>query len=277
MTEREIGSLPSSTSPPQVSGQPGLEEQRAGAPPPRRRLGAGLLLVVVLGIAVLVGGALAVLAVRHRDAQSALATTGIRVSGLPADVPTALANVMSLSAIPGKPAAGFNLVDQHGQAISLRSLRGRVVVLEFMDPHCTDICPIVSQEFVDAYHDLGRTASRVAFVAVNVNQYFRSPAVVARFSDEHGLNAIPSWRFVTGSVAALKAVWRDYGIAVGAPHPNADIVHSSFVFFIGPNGKERYLASPVDDHTPSGTSYLPPGQISSWGHGIALVARDLAG
>jgi cytochrome oxidase Cu insertion factor (SCO1/SenC/PrrC family) len=235
------------------------------------------LLFVVLGIAVLAGGGFAVFAVRHRDAQNTLASTSIRASGIPADVSTPLANLMSLSPIPGTQAPGFNLVDQHGRAMSLQSLRGRVVVLEFMDPHCTDICPIVSQEFVDAYHDLGKTASHVAFVAVNVNQYFRTPAVLAQFSAEHGLDTIPSWQFGTGPVAALQSVWHDYGVEVEAPHPNADIVHSSLVYFIGPNGKERYLASPTDDHTKSGIAYLPAGQISSWGQGIALVARSLAG
>jgi cytochrome oxidase Cu insertion factor (SCO1/SenC/PrrC family) len=53
-------------------------------------------------------------------------------------------------------------VDQNGHRLSLASFRGRAVVLEFMDPHCVDICPIVSQEFVDAYDDLGKAATGVA-------------------------------------------------------------------------------------------------------------------
>ena len=64
----------------------------------------------------------------------------------------------------------------------LVGLRGKVVVLEFMDPHCVDICPIVSQEFVDAYHDLGPLAAKVVFVAVNVNQYHATVADIAAFS-----------------------------------------------------------------------------------------------
>jgi hypothetical protein len=30
------------------------------------------------------------------------------------------------------------------------------------------------------------------------------------------------------------------------------------------------------DHTSSGTAYLPAGQITAWGNGIALIARTLA-
>lgn len=260
----------------QQSGTPGPDEHAAAAPTPARRRGRGTLVFAVLGIAVLASGAFAAFAVRHRDAGNSLATFS-RASGIPPNVSTTLANLMSLSPVPNTQAPGFTLVDQHGRTISLQSLRGRVVVLEFMDPHCTDICPIVSREFVDAYHDLGKTAAHVAFVAVNVNQYFRTPAVLAQFSDEHGLDTIPSWRFGTGSVATLQSVWHAYGIEVEAPHPDGDIIHSSIVYFIGPDGKERYLASPTDDHTKSGTAYLPAGQISSWGQGIALVARDLAG
>jgi hypothetical protein len=109
-------------------------------------------------------------------------------------------------------------------------------------PHCTDICPLVSQEFVDA----------------------------------HQLITIPGWHFLTGPAAALRAVGRACGVAVQAPSPDADIVHTSAVYFIGPGGTERYLAEPMADHTSSGAAYLPAGQIAAWGRGIALVARTLS-
>ena len=86
-----------------------------------------------------------------------------------------------LSPVPDPPAPDFTLVDQNDLALSLDSFKGRAVVLEFMDPHCTDICPIASQEFVDAYRDLGKAAARVVFVAVNVDQYYAGVAEVASF------------------------------------------------------------------------------------------------
>ena len=99
---------------------------------------------------------------------------------------------------------------------------------------------------------------------------------MATFSAEHQLNTIPSWHFFTGSVPALKAIWHAYGIMVDAPTPTADIVHTSAVYFIDPQGRGKYLASPMTDHTKAGTAYLPADQIASWGHGIALLARQLA-
>jgi cytochrome oxidase Cu insertion factor (SCO1/SenC/PrrC family) len=233
------------------------------------------LVLLSAALTVLVGVAAAVpayLVARH-DTPTAMQLP--RVSGLPADMPTSLANLMSLSALPRTPAPGFTLTDQQGHQMTLASLRGKVVVLQFMDPHCTDICPLVSQEFVDAYHDLGQRAGQVVFAAVNVNPYHTSVSAMAAYSQEHGLVTIPDWHFFTGPVPLLRSVWQGYHIAVAAPNPDADVQHTSAVYLIDQRGRERYLAMPVADHTKSGTAYLPAQQLASWGHGLALLAKDL--
>jgi cytochrome oxidase Cu insertion factor (SCO1/SenC/PrrC family) len=230
-------------------------------------------LLVGLGVLVLIAGLFAFLAVRHRDQQNQL----IRVSGIPASISTPLANLMALSPVPPKSAPDFTLTDQNGQRLSMSSFRGQAVVLEFMDTHCVDVCPIISQEFVDAYHDLGADASKVAFVAVNVNAYHAGLSDVMSFSQAHQLTTIPSWHFFTGSAADLQSVWNDYGVVVQAPSPDADIIHSSFAYFIDPSGHERYLGDPTVDHTQSGAAYLPAGTLASWGQGIARVAESLTG
>jgi protein SCO1 len=199
-----------------------------------------------------------------------------RPTGIPANVPTSLANLMAVSPL-SDAAPGFTLTDQDGHTMSLASLRGKVVVLEFMDPHCTDICPIVSQEFIEANRLLGPLASKVVFAAVNVNQYVNSPHAMAVYSTAHQLGSIASWHFFTGPVPSLRKVWRDYHIQVVAPSPTADVEHTSAIYFIGANGTERYLTSPMVDHTSGGTAYLPLSQVHSWARGIALLARDMAG
>jgi cytochrome oxidase Cu insertion factor (SCO1/SenC/PrrC family) len=244
------------------------------APPhlPRRARIPGRVYLAVVLILVLAAGLITYVAVRHRP-QDQLPTA--RPAGLPASVSTALADLMQLSPVPAKAAPGFTLTDQAGRTLSLASFRGHAVVLEFMDPHCTDICPIVSQEFVGAYRDLGSAASHVVFLAVNVNPYHRTVADMAAYSSEQGLNTIPSWHFFTGPPAALRAVWGSFGVQVDAPGPDADVIHTSTVYFIDPSGHERFVAVPMDDHTAGGTAYLPAGQLASWGRGISLVARQL--
>ena len=232
-------------------------------------------LAVVLAGGILILAAVIVLVVAIRQHRQSAAAE-LRPSGIPSSVSTSLADLMSLSPVPVRPAPGFTLTDQHGQPLAMSAFRGKVVVLEFMDPHCTDICPLVSAEFVAAYHDLGPLAGRVVFAAVNVNRYHATVRDVTLFSDEHQLTSIPDWHFFTGPLASLQAVWRGYDIVVQPRGPNADVVHTSSVYFIDPQGRERYLAAPMADYTASGSAYLPPGQIAAWGRGMALVARSLA-
>jgi cytochrome oxidase Cu insertion factor (SCO1/SenC/PrrC family) len=261
----------SSSTPEQVPAGPA-----GGTGGPPRRSSLPRLLVLVSVLTVLLVAAVAIPAYMASRNHTALAAQQARVSGIPATVSTSLANLMVLSPVPGDRAPGFTLTDQNGHALSLSSMRGKVVVLQFMDPHCTDICPIVSAEFVKAYHDLGPLASKVVFAAVNVNAYHARVQDMAKYTQAQQLNTIPSWHFFTGPVGALKSVWRGYNIQVYAPNPNADVEHTSAVYFIDPQGRERYLASPEVDHTKSGASYLPASQQIAWGHGIALVTRQLA-
>jgi cytochrome oxidase Cu insertion factor (SCO1/SenC/PrrC family) len=248
-----------------------LERRKLGAPPRESHLRKALIAAVAA--TVVVAGLFVILANRN----SGLPTSSfpIRASGLPASISNPLANLMSLSPVPRTHAHAFTLTDQRGRTISLASFRGRTVVLEFMDSHCTDICPIVSQELIDAYKDLGSTASHVVFLAVNVNRFHTSVTDMRTFTDEHFLNSIPSWHFMTGPPSLLKAIWSDYGVTVVAPSPTADVVHSSLIFFINRNGQEQYLANPTDLHTASGSSYLPAGSLADWGKGIALVVKSM--
>jgi cytochrome oxidase Cu insertion factor (SCO1/SenC/PrrC family) len=227
---------------------------------------ASLAAIILAGAAVIT-----VVAVTHAGSGPRLA----RPTGIPASVSDAQINLMGLSPVPVRPAPGFTLTDQDGRILSLSSLRGKVVVLEFMDPHCTDICPIVSQEYVDAYRDLGPLAGKVVFAAVNVNQYHAKVADMMAYSREQQLTTVPGWHFFTGPVPDLRKVWDGYDIAVQAPSPDADIVHTSAVYFIDPAGRERFIAAPMADHTSSGASYLAAGQLTAWGQGIAQVARTL--
>ena len=230
-------------------------------------------LVSAVAVTVLVAGLFVVLA--NRNSGQPNTSGSIRVSGLPASISTPLANLMALSPIPNTKAHAFTLTDQRGRSLSLASFQGQAVVLDFMDPHCTDICPIVAQELIDAYKDLGTQASRVVFLAVNVNRFHTSVAAINTFTNEHLLSSIPSWHFLTGTPNVLKPIWTDYSVTVVAPSPTADVVHSSYIFFINQKGQEQYLANPTDLHTAGGKAYLPAGSLSDWGRGIALVMKSM--
>ena len=136
------------------------EAAELGAAAARRSARRRRMWIILGVVAVLLIGLNAYAAYVLTSQDNAVAGANLRPSGIPGNISTSLANLMQLSPVPATRAPGFTLTDQQGHTMSLASLRGKVVVLEFMDPHCTDICPIVSQEFVDAYHKLGHGRAR---------------------------------------------------------------------------------------------------------------------
>src|SRR5260370_5020192 len=60
--------------------------------------------------------------------------------------------------LSGRPAPDFKLTDQFGQTVSLSSLRGREVVLAFIDARCTTLCPLTAEILYDATGQIGSTA-----------------------------------------------------------------------------------------------------------------------
>ncbi len=143
----------------------------------------------------------------------------------------------------------FTLTDQHGQSISLASLRGHTVALTFLDPVCTTDCPLIAQEFRQTDQQLGGQAADVDFVAVVANPIYRTTAFTTAFDRQEGLTGVPNWYFLTGSLPALERVWDSYGVLVSVETAGAMVAHSDLAFVIDPQGRERDAL--IDDPGPT--------------------------
>lgn len=142
---------------------------------------------------------------------------------------------------PGSPlsatAPGFTLTDQFGKRVSLRSLRGKVVVVSFNDPECTTICPLTTTALLHAKKLLGPAASQVELLGIGANPEATEVKWVRAYSRAHEM--LHKWRFLTGSLPELKRVWRAYGIAAAVV--NGTIDHTPATYVIDPNGRESRL------------------------------------
>ena len=137
------------------------------------------------------------------------------------------------------PAPGFSLTDQDGRTVSLASLRGRVVLMTFLDPVCTTDCPIIAQEFKQAGQMLREEAGQVELVAVVANPTYRSTAFTRAFDRQEGLTAVPNWVYLTGSLSQLGEVWRHYGVSVQNLPAGAMSAHTDLAVIIDPAGRIR--------------------------------------
>ncbi len=132
-------------------------------------------------------------------------------------------------------APGFSLPDQSGRRFTLASLRGRPVILTFMDSHCHQQCPLEGRALAAAFQAVPRS-ERPIVVAVSVNPWADTPATARSAIRRFGL-ARYEWRWLLGSKAQLKSVWRKYGIEVR--RTTSDIEHTDAIYLIDAKGFER--------------------------------------
>jgi cytochrome c biogenesis protein CcmG/thiol:disulfide interchange protein DsbE len=200
--------------------------RRGGAPRIARRIspnrlvltvaGGALVLAIIAGVQIIGDGGLG----PHSEA-SDLATNPDLDPGTPLS----------------RPAPGFTLSDQFGHSASLASYRGKVVLLAFNDSECTTICPLTTTAMLDAKRMLGAAGSQVQLLGVDANPKATSIEDVLSYSQLHGMTH--EWRFLTGSLPALKRVWKAYGIQ--AEIERGLIAHTPALFAIDPQGRLRRL------------------------------------
>ena len=145
------------------------------------------MLITLFLIAVFALGAIAFAASR-RDADG--------------DEPAATAGFQGALMPEGVKAPDFNLTNQDGDTISMRSLRGSPVVVTFLYTTCEDTCPIQAQTVRGALDQLGHD---VPAIAIAVDPPRDTPDRAKAFLAEQ--RALGRIDFVLGTRAALKPVW----------------------------------------------------------------------
>ena len=137
------------------------------------------------------------------------------------------------------PAPGFSLTDQNGQLVTLSSLRGKVVLLTFLDPVCVTDCPLIAQEFRQAGQLLGADRQQVELVAIDVNPLYTELAYTQEFDRAEGLTGVPDWRYLTSSPARLRQVYEAYGQPAQTLPACAMVGHADIAFVIDTHGEIR--------------------------------------
>jgi cytochrome oxidase Cu insertion factor (SCO1/SenC/PrrC family) len=214
---------------------------------PRGTLAAAAMVSVLAGISVLAG-----------CGTSAGSSTGPQAN--PASSAAEMNPNLDLgSSLNGQPAPDIKLVNQFGQPMSLSQFRGKVVMLSFEDSECTTICPLTTQSMLEARQMLGAAGSQVQLLGVDANPDAISVSDVLGYTRVHGL--VNQWDFLTGSLAQLKATWKDYDVAVQIEQGQID--HTPALFVIDQQGREQKL-------------YLTQMAYSSVGQSAQVLADEVS-
>jgi cytochrome oxidase Cu insertion factor (SCO1/SenC/PrrC family) len=146
-----------------------------------------------------------------------------------------------------KPHA-FTLTDQNGRRVSLGEFRGRVVIVAFLYSTSKTAAPLIGQQIRGALDELALEHHRPAVPAVaisvdpmadtssHVRAYLRATSLTGRL------------RYLTGSIAQLRAVWRAYRVVPTSAGEKA-YERGAFIALLDRTGAER-VEIPLEGLTP---------------------------
>jgi cytochrome oxidase Cu insertion factor (SCO1/SenC/PrrC family) len=204
-------------------------------------------------------------ALRSVAALAAVAITLLGVAPMAAAAATPHADPIVSQAVNGAAtvtdtrAPAFDLVDQHGNAVSMQSLRGKAIALTFLDPVCTSDCPVIAREIRMTSGMLGADARRVALVAIDANPRYIDASYLNAFDQKEGLEQVSNWLYLTGRLPQLQAVWRAFGEDVSSESAGTMVDHRESAYVIDPAGHTREILNadpgPATDATQSSFTF----------------------
>ena len=202
-----------------MTAQPGAPVVSAGRGSQLRRLGLVLSSAAVLGAL----GAVALHELRPQSVQTAKPR-------LPAF------HGQAIWPAGERPSPPIELRDQTGARVSLAGLRGRPVLLTFLDSRCHAECPIMGREIAGVLDGIP-AAERPTLLVVSADPAGDTPASIRQALRKWGLAGSWTTYWLNGRAANVKRVWRSYQILV-EPR-SGDIVHSLALYLIDRRGYER--------------------------------------
>jgi len=95
----------------------------------------------------------------------------------------------------------YTLTNQLGAKVNSTTFAGKVQVVSFLFPYCTDYCPLIAAHLVSVERALAaaQLQNRVQLVAFNVDPAHTGPKVMAAFMRQYGWDPENTrWQFLTG-------------------------------------------------------------------------------
>lgn len=119
----------------------------------------------------------------------------------------------------------FTLPEYTGRQVSTESLRGKVVLVTFLDSQCTESCPIIASQIARAWDRLSAEERReIVPIAISTDPDEDTPASVRAFLRRN--RAEGELRYLVAPVPKLRPVWNAFNVAASFD-TGIDTLHSA--------------------------------------------------
>lgn len=142
---------------------------------------------------------------------------------------------------PPRPAPEFELTNRTGERVSMKSLRGKTVMVSFIYTRCPEACPLLPGTYLRLQESFKEEVASgdLALVFITTDPENDTPKKLQTFTTGRG----GKWYHLTGTEAELKPVWEQFGIYREVKERVKEIViyHSYKTFLIDRDGNIRYV------------------------------------
>jgi protein SCO1/2 len=130
-----------------------------------------------------------------------------------------------------------SLIDQHGKAISLASLKGKPVLIDFIYTSCSSTCPVLTSKIAAVARELGPAlGANVTIVSITLDPEHDGPAQLAAYAKSQTADN-NGWLFLTGKPADIDQVLAAFKLR-RMRESDGSIMHSVSAFLLGPDGHQ---------------------------------------
>jgi protein SCO1/2 len=139
---------------------------------------------------------------------------------------------VSASAIGGP----FQLVDQTGQTVSDKNLKGKPTIIFFGFTHCPDVCPTALFEMSEILRVMGDDAKRVNAFFVSVDPERDTPQIMKEYLSSFD----PNLKGLSGSTQATAEIVSGYRVyAKKVPLKDGDYTmdHTALIYLMDRDGR----------------------------------------
>jgi cytochrome oxidase Cu insertion factor (SCO1/SenC/PrrC family) len=194
--------------------------------------------LLVLGVLALV----AISIIRYRRS-AVLRSRGRRAVAYTRLAPVAVAlGIFAAGCHPAtKPVAtlpNVQLIDDHGRAVELSSLKGKVVLLNFVHIGCPGVCDNLINKFGQIADAIGpELGKRVVLVTVSNDPEHDRPALLLKLARDRQAD-MSGWLFLTGTAADVARITTAFGVD-NRRLPDGSPSHITRVFMLGPDLRQE--------------------------------------
>ena len=146
----------------------------------------------------------------------------------------------------------FELRDDEGRSVRSAELRGKALAVTFLDVQCTEACPVIAAQIGQAVQALGEDRGGIEALAISVDPVRDTAVGIDAFLRRY--RAKGALRYLDGTVAELRPVWKAFAVAASHDTGNSNM-HSAPVRIYDGRGRWRSTLHPGVDLTPANLAH----------------------